>query len=89
MGTVPLLIIDDLGMRKLARSSHRRWVSNDLGGRTADFSLDALAEMNFLGGGPLREAEENVLQPWETDFFLVAGCETKVVGAGGGSTAQG
>ena len=80
------LIDDDL--QELARSSHQRWVSDDSGGRTTDFSLDSVEEMEFLGDGLLAEAGENVRQPLETNFSLVAGCETNVVGAGWGSTAQ-
>src|ERR1035437_2238327 len=45
--------------------------------------------MNFVGGGPLEEARESVPQGLGTNLSLVARCETKVVDAGYGSTAQG
>src|ERR1019366_625923 len=64
------------------------WESDDSGGRKTDFSLDSVEEMKVLGGGQLGKAGKNVPQPLETNFSLVAGCETKVVGAGSGSTAQ-
>ena len=64
------------------------WESDDSGGRTTDFSLDSVEEMKVLGGGQLGKAGKNVPQPLETNFSLVAGCETKIVGAGCGSTAQ-
>jgi hypothetical protein len=73
---------------RLARSSHQSLVSDASGGKATDFSLDSVEKMKFLGGGPLEEAGENVPQPGEANFSLVARCETKVVGAGWGSTAQ-
>src|SRR5665213_4321665 len=57
--------------------------------RAADFSLDWVEEMKFPGAGPLGQAGGSVRQPIETNFSLVAGCETKMVDAGCGSTAQG
>jgi hypothetical protein len=64
-------------------------VSDVPAGGAADFSLSSVGEMQFGGCGQLGEAGESLSQPLETNFSLVAGCETKLVGAGCGSTAQG
>lgn len=48
----------------IARSSQKSRVSDESGARTTDFSLDAVKEMNFVGGGLLEEARESVPQPW-------------------------
>jgi hypothetical protein len=50
--------------------------------RAAEFSLDLVAEIKFLGRRPARSAGVDVPQPAETNFALDTGCETKVVGAG-------
>src|ERR1039458_3314010 len=82
------LLFRDLRSGPLARSSHQMWESDDSGGRTTDFSLDSVEDMKFLGGGQMGKAGKNVPQPLEKNFPLVALCETNVVGAGCGSTAQ-
>src|ERR1017187_9341678 len=72
----------------LARSSHQRLVSDDSGDRKTDFSLDSVEKMKVLGGEQLGKGGKNVPQLLKANFSLVAGCVTKIVGAGCGSTAQ-
>src|SRR6266853_5897117 len=72
---------------QLARSSHQRWVSDVSGASGNEFLFGFSSGDEISWWRTTERGWGGCAAARGTDFSPVAGCETKVVGAEGGSTA--